>query len=136
MEQIEKKIEKKIERRMKKRLTKAVKIIFAIIFGILMAILVGYVVMRLWNWLMPDLFGLTTITYWQAVGIFILAKLFFGMGHCGSNGGGKKAKNKFKNRKCESFRNDFSEWKHYDKFWKEEGETAYKEYVERKQKEQ
>lgn len=135
MEQIEKKIEQKIEKKFKKGITKVVKITFAIIFGILVAFLIGYVVMRLWNWLMPDLFGLTTISYWQAVGVLVLAKLFFGMGNCSSRGSGKH-KNKFKNRKCGPIRKDFSEWEHYDKFWQEEGETAFKEYVERNKKEE
>ena len=31
-------------------------------------------VMTLWNWLMPDLFGLTTITFWQSMGLLVLVK--------------------------------------------------------------
>ena len=42
------------------------------------AALFGFVLMWLWNWLMPSLFGLHTIGYWQAVGIFFLSKLLFG----------------------------------------------------------
>ncbi len=38
----------------------------------------GYAVMALWNWLMPPLFGLHLITYWQAVGILVLSKILFG----------------------------------------------------------
>lgn len=38
------------------------------------------VVMWLWNWLMPALFGLVTITYWQALGLLTLVRLLFG-GH-------------------------------------------------------
>ena len=34
--------------------------------------------MYLWNWLMPKLFNLTTITYWQAYGLSLLAGLLFG----------------------------------------------------------
>jgi hypothetical protein len=41
-------------------------------------IVVGVVVMLLWNALMPALFGLPTIGYWQAVGLLILSKLLFG----------------------------------------------------------
>ena len=40
--------------------------------------LIGYVVMALWNWLMPAIFGLGIINYWQAFGIFVLAKILFG----------------------------------------------------------
>lgn len=31
----------------------------------------------LWNWLMPTLFGLPTITVWQAVGLLWLSELLF-----------------------------------------------------------
>ena len=27
---------------------------------------------------------------------------------------------------------DFRKWRHYDKYWKEEGEEAFEKYVERK----
>lgn len=38
----------------------------------------GFVVMGLWNWLMPDLLGLRPITFWQALGLVILSKILFG----------------------------------------------------------
>lgn len=55
----------------------------------------GYVTMQLWNWLMPAVFGLKVITYWQAFGMLILAKILFGGFHkggrrhhgCGHRGG-------------------------------------------------
>lgn len=50
--------------------------------------LLGFVVMSLWNWLMPALFGLKTIGYWQALGVFILCKILFG-GFRGARGGGR-----------------------------------------------
>ena len=34
-------------------------------------------VMWLWNWLMPDIFGITTINYWQALGLMVLTSLLF-----------------------------------------------------------
>ncbi len=37
----------------------------------------GIAVMLLWNWLLPTLFGLPEITYWQAVGLFVLCHLLF-----------------------------------------------------------
>jgi len=36
------------------------------------------VVFQLWNWLMPTLFGLRTITYWQALGLLVLSKILLG----------------------------------------------------------
>ncbi|HWY55121.1 MAG TPA: hypothetical protein VNZ03_11700 [Terriglobales bacterium] len=38
----------------------------------------GFVVMGLWNWLMPALFGLKLIGYWQAMGLIVLSKILFG----------------------------------------------------------
>jgi hypothetical protein len=47
----------------------------------------GFVVMGLWNWLMPALFGLKLIGYWQALGLIVLSKILFG-GFRGSAGRG------------------------------------------------
>lgn len=44
----------------------------------LIAFLLGWVVMSLWNALIPSLFHGPTLTYWQAIGLFILAHIFFG----------------------------------------------------------
>jgi len=38
-----------------------------------MACLLALPVMWLWDWLMPELFGLTTITFWQALGLNLLS---------------------------------------------------------------
>jgi hypothetical protein len=46
----------------------------------------GYGVMRLWNWLMPALFGWHLISFWQAIGILVLSKILFGGFH-GRHGG-------------------------------------------------
>ena len=40
--------------------------------------LFSFIVMLLWNWLTPALFGWHLITYWQALGILILSKILFG----------------------------------------------------------
>lgn len=41
----------------------------------------GFVVMGLWNYTMPAIFHLPTITYWQAVCLLILSRILFGSGH-------------------------------------------------------
>jgi hypothetical protein len=49
------------------------------LLGIALFIFVGgEVVMRLWNWLVPMLFGLRQITFWQAIGILALCRILFG----------------------------------------------------------
>jgi hypothetical protein len=35
-------------------------------------------VLQLWNWLMPELFGLPRIRFWQAVGLMSLSWILFG----------------------------------------------------------
>lgn len=41
------------------------------------ALLFAFPTMWLWNWLIPTIFGLTEITFWQALGINILSGLLF-----------------------------------------------------------
>jgi hypothetical protein len=38
----------------------------------------GEVVMHLWNWLLPPLFGWRTLTFWQALGLLALCRILFG----------------------------------------------------------
>jgi uncharacterized membrane protein len=38
----------------------------------------GEVVMHLWNWNLPALFGWRQITFWQALGVFALCRILFG----------------------------------------------------------
>jgi hypothetical protein len=49
----------------------------------------GEVVMRLWNWLLPGLFGWQHITFWQGLGLLLLCRILFGgLGHAGPRGRG------------------------------------------------
>ena len=41
-------------------------VILGIIGAAALAFILGYVVMLLWNWIMPDIFGLVEITFWQS----------------------------------------------------------------------
>jgi hypothetical protein len=54
-------------------------------FGIIAVIVFGFVVMGLWNALLPAVLGVKTITFVQALGILLLSKILFG----GFGGGGK-----------------------------------------------
>jgi len=38
----------------------------------------GEVVMHLWNWNLPTVFGWRQITFWQAIGLFALCRILFG----------------------------------------------------------
>jgi hypothetical protein len=38
----------------------------------------GTAVQLLWNWLMPAIFGLPEVTFWQAIGLLALSRILFG----------------------------------------------------------
>ena len=52
-------------------------IFYVIGLAMLSVILLGGPLMILWNWLMPTLFYLDEITFWQACGLQLLATLLF-----------------------------------------------------------
>jgi hypothetical protein len=53
-----------------------------IILGVAFLALFTYVVMLLWNWLVPELFSGPVVTYWQTLGILVLSKILLsGFGH-------------------------------------------------------
>ena len=60
-----------------KFLTSVGAVVIGAIVVFLSALLTGIAVMLLWNWLMPTLFGLSEITYWQGCGLSLLAGLLF-----------------------------------------------------------
>ena len=51
--------------------------VFGFIAICLISLLVGLPVMFIWNWIMPALFGLPLITFWQSVGLYLLASVLF-----------------------------------------------------------
>jgi hypothetical protein len=53
------------------------KFVFYLILVICLFALGPLITMWLWNWLMPELFDLKVITYWQALGLLILSSCFF-----------------------------------------------------------
>ena len=74
----------------------AEKILAGIGFGILgfgLLALFGWIVMLLWNWLMPLIFGLKTLTYWQAWGLLLLCSILF------KNPGGNSGRSDKKRKK-------------------------------------
>ncbi|OIQ27252.1 MAG: hypothetical protein BM555_06155 [Crocinitomix sp. MedPE-SWsnd] len=48
------------------------------VFIIGAVLLTGFIVMTLWNGIMPEVFGLGILSIWQAIGLFILARFLFG----------------------------------------------------------
>jgi hypothetical protein len=67
-------------------------------FGVLgVAAMIGFtfVVMWLWNWLVPEVFNGPVLTYWQTLGLLILSKIIFsGIG----GGSGSKSSHRHKRK--------------------------------------
>ena len=109
-----------------------------LIFAALFALVFGFLVKWLWNWLMPVIFGLGVITYWQAFGLVILSKILFGVfGHHPS--GHKPPFMRFHDRiHSGTDRSGPSHfWSHrgdYRRFWREEGQAAFDAYMDRLEK--
>ena len=54
-------------------------IVPAAILGMLLFTAIGGgIVLLLWNWLLPELFGWRQITFWQAIGLLALCRILFG----------------------------------------------------------
>ncbi|HXB22004.1 MAG TPA: hypothetical protein VNV88_11515 [Candidatus Solibacter sp.] len=48
------------------------------LFIVVACAVLGFIVMHLWNWLMPEISGWHAISFWQALGLLLLSKLLFG----------------------------------------------------------
>ena len=84
------------------------------ILGIMLFIFIGgEVVMRLWNWLLPALFGWRQINFWQAVGLLALCRILFGglgVRHSHRSGSGRRMAERWRQmtpEEREKFRQSF-----------------------------
>ncbi|MBN1525347.1 MAG: hypothetical protein JW904_12740 [Spirochaetales bacterium] len=111
-------------------------IIGGIALAVGLAFLFGFIVMWLWNWLMPDIFGLPTIGYWQAWGLVILAHILTkgGSGLFSNKGEGKgpirkRIKREIKNEFRKEFKAEMR--KAFDKELKKDDpdENAFRNWV-------
>ncbi|MCK5036412.1 MAG: hypothetical protein KAS73_11000 [Candidatus Sabulitectum sp.] len=142
---------------------KVFKVMGFILLGVIgvtaLAVLFGFIVMWLWNALMPAIFSLPAVGYWQAVGLVVLAHIFFGSHNTFSNKGSKRKKIHKKtkgahvhvesNGRSISYDNDFKSKSdedehihvnenghecHYDsfrEFWNDYGRDAFDKWLNR-----
>lgn len=69
----------------------------AILAMILFAFIGGEIVMHLWNWLLPPLFGWRQLDFWQALGLLALCRILFG-GFGGHRSGRPSFRSRMKDR--------------------------------------
>ena len=76
------------------------------------------IVMLLWNGLLPAIFGITAINFWQALGILVLSKILFSGFSFGRHLGPRRGHNHFRERwqkMSEEERRDFlKRHRHFD----------------------
>ncbi|WP_199156712.1 HMG-box domain-containing protein [Pedobacter nototheniae] len=63
------------------------KFFFFFPVALLIAVVLGYVVMFLWNWILPEVAHTGKLNYWQALGLLVLCRILFG--NFGRGGGFK-----------------------------------------------
>jgi len=109
---------------------KVAKIVAMVIMGMLglavLALLFGIFVKLLWNALMPVVFGLPLISFWQAVGLVVLAHIFFGGDH--SHHYERSGKRK-KSPDDGSFHREME--RDYMEFWRQEGREAFGDWMKK-----
>ena len=122
----------------------ALMVVGGVVAASAFALFFGWIVMIVWNWVMPDIFGIKQIGYWQGFGLVLLARLLvgnMGPGHHGRGPqGGKHPKKShrehLRHRLHDHFGTDFCmagcRDDAYENFWNEEGKAAFDAYVKRK----
>ena len=116
-------------------------LIGGIVVSGLFALAFGWLVMILWNWLMPYMFSLPHITYWQGFGILVLSKLLLGVFHGHHNWAHHANMHKQHHRRIwgKKFGNtiddewlpdgDYRNWMFYRTYWKEKGKKDFEDYL-------
>jgi hypothetical protein len=111
----------------------------------------GALIMWLWNSIVTPMFHISTISFWEAIGLAVLARLLFGGFRGGWHHGGRRWRhgmgrgyyrghwNSHGNSCCNTATDEKCEcgpeqnkWKYYDEYWKQEGEKGFDDFVKRK----
>jgi hypothetical protein len=98
---------------------KPLKVLFFVMVFVAIAAALGWLVMFLWNWILPEAVGVKPLTFWKALGLLALSKILFG----GFGKGGRSWKhnkkghwrNKWMDMSVEERHEAKSRWKDYCK---------------------
>lgn len=102
-------------------------VILGIIGAAVLAIVFGLVIQWLWNQLMPGIFGLPEVSYWQAVGLVVLSHILFGAHGHTTKYHKKRARNTMTEKQI---RQEFDmEWDSFREFWKDHGREAFTNWL-------
>lgn len=110
------------------------KIFFYIVGGLFLAVLflalLGLLVQVVWNSTIPNIFESTPISFWQALGLFLLAKLFFGFGSANSQAFRRRRKKRHQESKPvnENENGDVTQSDEFKAYWEQQGREAFETY--------
>jgi hypothetical protein len=108
----------------------AKKIIGFIILALAATALLSFIVMSLWNNVLALVLHISTVTFWQALGILVLSKILFGGFKGGWRGGRghhwkKEIQEKWHNMSPEEREKIKTEWRNRCRVWgKRDNDTA------------
>jgi len=92
-------------------------IVFRSLAAALLALILGFGVMLLWNTILPSLFSVHSVTYWQSVGLLILARILLG----GGLGYRRYGFARIGSRPA---------WNEYEEWWRKSGKQSFQEFSE------
>lgn len=73
---------------MNRNFNRGKKFMFFFPVAVLIAAILGYVVMYLWNSVLPEVAHTGRLNYWQALGLLVLCRILFGNFNKGGHRGG------------------------------------------------
>ncbi len=113
------------------------RIVRGIIITLVFALMFGIFVRLLWNWLMPGMFGFHEISFGQAVGMIVLARLLFGAR--GMHGMRPEFSSRWRGNRSwgwgscsheDAANGEIKDWRYYDAWWQAEGRDVFKKYID------
>jgi len=98
------------------------KIVMILFFAAAAVLLFGFIVMNLWNAILPAVLHVSAISFWQAVGLLVLSKILFGgfRGRWGGGPGGRwkeRMQDKWKNMTPEERDQFKQQWRNRCATW-------------------
>lgn len=100
-----------------------------LILMVLLALAFGLLVQFLWNEVAAEVLGLPAVTYWQALGLYVLAKLFFGFMPGGSSQSSRRARRSGGRDRTPSPAIPADDDEAFRRYWVDEGRQAYEAYL-------
>jgi len=94
-----------------------------LVFGAVFFVGLGWVTMAVWNAVIPAISSLPALTFWQAIGIFVLARLL--VGRFGGGRGRRHGHGHWRSHSHSHRLDDYEDW------WSTEGEAVFREYLRR-----